>query len=213
MLPEEIRVQTGPIFQSYTIMAIGNVKLPYGEELTGFSWQGILPGKVRENDPFVLEWRNPHEIQGIWSMYRARGKKLRLLVTETPINHDVYMGPYDVTYQGGHGDYYYSINLVEAKDLFINESSSPSPAQPPAAADSPQEPPPPPLSNTPPPGQERPEPPPPPTHTVNSGDTLWAIAQRKLGAGNRYREIFEANRDVIGNNPGRIFPGQVLTIP
>jgi nucleoid-associated protein YgaU len=48
---------------------------------------------------------------------------------------------------------------------------------------------------------------------VASGDTLWAIAKKHLGSGNRWPEIYEANRKVIGDNPDRIKPGQVLTIP
>ncbi|BBX37409.1 mannose-binding lectin [Mycolicibacterium mageritense DSM 44476 = CIP 104973] len=58
-------------------------------------------------------------------------------------------------------------------------------------------------------------PPPPPapeprTYTVVSGDTLWAIAERFYGDGNRYQEI--ANASGIAN-PDLIHPGQVLTIP
>ena len=51
------------------------------------------------------------------------------------------------------------------------------------------------------------------TYTVAPGDTLWAIAKKQLGAGNRWPEIYEKNRAVIGDNPDRIKPGQVLTIP
>jgi len=51
------------------------------------------------------------------------------------------------------------------------------------------------------------------TYTVASGDSLWAIAARELGDGNRWRDLYEANRDIIGGDPGLIRPGQVLTIP
>ena len=51
MLPKSINVETGVIFQSYTILAVGDIKLPTGEELTGFSWEGILPGEARKNAP------------------------------------------------------------------------------------------------------------------------------------------------------------------
>ncbi|MFE3191906.1 LysM peptidoglycan-binding domain-containing protein [Nocardia sp. NPDC059240] len=56
-------------------------------------------------------------------------------------------------------------------------------------------------------------PPPPPaaqTYTVEPGDTLWAIAERFYGDGNRYQEI--ANASGI-SNPDAIDVGQVLTIP
>ena len=49
-------------------------------------------------------------------------------------------------------------------------------------------------------------------HTVEKGDTLWAIAEKTLGNGARYTEIFEANRPML-SDPDKIYPGQVLRIP
>ena len=50
------------------------------------------------------------------------------------------------------------------------------------------------------------------TYTVKSGDTLSKIAKEKLGDGNSYMEIFNANRDQL-SDPDKIKPGQVLKIP
>ena len=47
-------------------------------------------------------------------------------------------------------------------------------------------------------------------YTVKSGDTLSKIGQHH---GVAWREIFEANKDVIGDNPDKILPGQKLRIP
>ncbi len=49
-------------------------------------------------------------------------------------------------------------------------------------------------------------------HTVESGDTLSAIAQKTLGKASRYPEIFEANKPML-THPDKIYPGQVLRIP
>lgn len=49
-------------------------------------------------------------------------------------------------------------------------------------------------------------------YVIQKGDTLWAIATRYLGTGNRYPEIFEANREVI-KDPDLIYPGQKIRIP
>jgi nucleoid-associated protein YgaU len=49
-------------------------------------------------------------------------------------------------------------------------------------------------------------------HTVVKGDTLWKIAEKTLGSGARYKEIFEANRPML-EDPDKIYPGQVLRIP
>jgi nucleoid-associated protein YgaU len=60
---------------------------------------------------------------------------------------------------------------------------------------------------------EEPTPPPPPeprTYTVVSGDTLFAIAERFYGDGNRYPEIAAASGIA---NPDLINVGQVVTIP
>ena len=49
-------------------------------------------------------------------------------------------------------------------------------------------------------------------YTVQNGDSLWKIAQDKLGSGQRWDEIYEANKDTI-RNPELIHVGQVLSIP
>lgn len=51
------------------------------------------------------------------------------------------------------------------------------------------------------------------TYTVVPGDSMWAISQRFYGNGARWREIYEANKDIIGDNPSLIYPGQTFVIP
>ncbi|MEM9715435.1 MAG: peptidoglycan-binding protein LysM [Pseudomonadota bacterium] len=49
-------------------------------------------------------------------------------------------------------------------------------------------------------------------HTVEKGDTLWAIAEKTMGNGTKYEAIFEANKPML-THPDKIYPGQVLRIP
>lgn len=49
-------------------------------------------------------------------------------------------------------------------------------------------------------------------YEIKSGDTLWAIAKQYYGDGNKYPQIFEANREVI-KDPDKIFVGQKIRIP
>ena len=58
------------------------------------------------------------------------------------------------------------------------------------------------------------------TTTVEPGDTLFGIAQEQLGPEaspqlitNQVDTIHDLNRDVIGDNPHMIFPGQHLRMP
>ncbi len=49
-------------------------------------------------------------------------------------------------------------------------------------------------------------------YTVQKGDSLSRIAKHLLGDANAWKQIFEANRDVL-SDPDKIFPGQTLPIP
>ena len=49
-------------------------------------------------------------------------------------------------------------------------------------------------------------------YTVQSGDSLWKIAQGHYGDGNKWQALFEANREVI-KDPDLIYPGQQIRVP
>ena len=50
-------------------------------------------------------------------------------------------------------------------------------------------------------------------HTVVAGETLSDISLKYYKTANRWKEIYAANQDVIGENHNLIKPGQVLVIP
>ena len=50
------------------------------------------------------------------------------------------------------------------------------------------------------------------TYTIEKGDTLSKIAKEHLGRAGAWKQIFDANRDVL-DDPDRIFPGQVIKLP
>lgn len=50
------------------------------------------------------------------------------------------------------------------------------------------------------------------SYTVQSGDTLWNIAEQMYGDGSKYLKIFDANADLL-KQPDQIFPDQELFIP
>ena len=50
------------------------------------------------------------------------------------------------------------------------------------------------------------------SYTVVKGDSLWRIAQEKLGSGLKWKEIYEANKDKI-KDPNLIYVGQELNLP
>lgn len=58
------------------------------------------------------------------------------------------------------------------------------------------------------------------SYTVQTGDTLWSIAAEQLGEGtdastiyNYTLDIYEVNKDALGQNAELLYAGQVLQIP
>ena len=195
--PERITCNTGNRILSFDVITLGEISLPRGRAPIRFSFEGFFPGEARKDDPMVKNWTSPKELAGILSAWRNEGTKLRLLVTETPINHDVYFDgddSFEHEWRGGHGDCWYSLRFVEARELIIRAEGETAPAVAVGVQ------------------QTRPAPPAQKTYTVKPGDTLWVIAKKTLGDGGRWREIYNNNTNVIGKNPNLIYPGQVLRI-
>lgn len=51
------------------------------------------------------------------------------------------------------------------------------------------------------------------TYSVQEGDTLYAIARKLCGNGERYRELHALNSSLIGGDANRLRPGMVLRVP
>ena len=192
--PETIICDTGNRIITFSIINLGDISLPRGTVPTKFTFEGFFPGEARRGSVFLPHWRAPKELVDTLEKWKNQGLKLRLLITETAINHNVYFdgdGSFRHEWKGGHGDCWYSIRLVQARDLVVLTDTA-TVAQ---------------ATIT-----KRPSPPAPKTYTVKRGDTLWGIAKRFLGAGSRWREIYNKNRSVIGPDPNKIYPGQVFRI-
>lgn len=204
LTPEKVSDKREGNFISYNILNVGEVKIPNGEKLAQFSWNGILPSVSMLGMGIVslFDWKPPRVMIGILDGWKKNRKKLRLLVTGTAINHDVYIQNFTVTHE-----YFdraeYSISFVQAKDILIKttdeadgKTDGGSLDERPASAAA--------AASTQATGK---------TYTVKPGDTLWSISKKYLGNGSRYSEIYNSNKAVIGSNPNLIKPGQVLTIP
>ena len=121
MLPEEINVKSTTSFRSYNIVERGEVKIPKGEQLKTVTWNGLLPSARMLLYNFIRHevWEQPLEIVRALQRWRESGDKLRLLITQTEVNLDVYLKSFDTEYKGAHGHIKYSINFIAAKEMKI----------------------------------------------------------------------------------------------
>lgn len=197
MLPEAITMGADAKFMVYSIISLGDVKLPRGQGTKEISWSGMFPGAVRKKNSLTRKYTKPDTLIKILEKYRDEGTKCTLLCTGTAINCNVYISSFKGKYKGGSGDYFYDIKFTVAKEINIytlNElKSKKSTRLTPKKT----------QTKT---GKKT------TVYTVASGDSLWRIAQSLLGSGARYAEIYNLNKDKI-KDQNLIYPGQKLTIP
>lgn len=205
--PTEFSVASSPSFTSVSIDGLGEVMLPNGRSSTVYSWDSVFYGPARAVlTTLVRNWRPPTDIVAQidnWVDQQVRTRRsLVLTITDSNVNKDVWIQSWTYTPQGGFGDIAYSLELVEAR--WIQVSIDGDAAGTPSGAVSSEGP-------TPDDGGEAA--PTPSKYIVQSGDYLIKIAKAVYGDSSRWREIYDANRELIGSNPDLIFPGQELDIP
>jgi LysM repeat protein len=176
----------------------GNLVLYSGNDsvwATGTNGQSVERAEVQEDGNFVLYTSD----KPVWAT-DTKGKKKVLLVLQDDRNLVLYSEGGPAWDSKTHTDEAPPAPAAEEPPVVeadVAPAAAEAPVEEAPAPEAPAEPPPPP-------------PPAPRTYTVESGDTLWAIAERFYGDGNRYQEI--ANASGVPN-PDLIHPGQVLTIP
>lgn len=182
-VPEKISVKESAQFQSYNIIERGEVKVPKGKRLSAVSWEAVFPGESRTEDSFIKSenWEAPTEIIQRLQAWQNAGNKLNLLITQTPVNLDVFLQSLDYSFEGGMGDAKYSISFIAAEDLLIKTVEE-------VDAEKAKE-----KESGIPELESRAALPKPSSIKSVLNQTLWSIAEQKLGSGARWLEVYAAN--------------------
>ena len=185
-LPDTIKYTTGEAtMASYEILNRGEVAVPTGVGLFECSWESIFPGVGRKTSDCGMmrgEWKNPSTYDLILKDWKKNGTKLNLLVVGYPINKTVYLTNYDGEGSGGFGDITYSLEFKEAVNITIKSSKTPTKSS--ASTNS--------TANSVNRVVEAVK-----IVTVKSGDTLWKIAEKNLGSGAKWTDIYALNKTII----------------
>jgi LysM repeat protein len=187
--PKDYQVDHGRQVNSLTLHTVGQANLPGSGVLLDQVIECLLPARAY---PFANpgSGTNPWvylEQLGRWS---DSGTVLRFIVSDTPVNGAVILGPITYREQDGTNDIYCSIPIRGYRELAAPTTQSQATGNNPRAVE------------TRPKTQQ--------TYTVVRGDTLSGIARRFYGDASLYGKLAAANGI---KNPNLIRVGQVLTIP
>lgn len=201
--PEEIKRSRELKVETYQVLGTGQVSVPAYCELEQYSFEAefpsreyhyVNPGARADADYYEKMFRkaqkNKESIQFIASNEITDDISVKVLVSSVE----------SVERAGEEGDKYLTVKLQEyeppgkryvavqmAETVVKQEDTSATEAAEAPAAEEIR------------------------THTVQAGDTLWAIAKKYYGNGAEYPKIVSANSGI--KNPNLIYPGQVFAIP
>ena len=204
--PAEIKHDTGKArLGTFEVLDWGTVEIPSGRDLSTFSWQGIFPGANRKGLPFLKgTYHTPKYYYDRLNKWKENGTQLRLLITNTPVNHPVYLSEFIASYSGGYGDMTYDIKIRGRRNITIKtvakKKSTKSGNKNNSRSTSTK------------------------TYKVKKGDTLWKISKKYLGKGARWKEIYKLNKSIIEKTAKKhgkrssdgghwIYPGTKLKLP
>ncbi|WP_434290929.1 LysM peptidoglycan-binding domain-containing protein [Clostridium botulinum] len=207
VLPEKIEFDEDGNNKTYDIINLGEINTINKPKLMEISFESFFP---KHKGPYVSSEQlfEPSFYIAKIREWRDKKQKIRFIFTGSPleINYLFTIENFKPSEEGGEvGDVHYSIELKRYKNyaakkvvIVTPKTSAANQSVKKVIANSKAVRP----SNT-----NKPK-----THTVSGNDTLWHIAKRYLGDGNKWPQIYNLNKDKI-KNPNLIYTGQVLRLP
>jgi LysM repeat protein len=209
--PPPFTAHSAAVKLSWSVAKRGGISRPRGRQEKTFNFQIDLPSDRDKFKPYVQNWRPPSDIIDQLERWHApvakQGARLRFVVSSRNVDATVYISTLDAKHQGI-GEIGLTLELTEWRVFSIRYDGEDADTGADAGANNN------PVQHDPPSGPDTPD-----QYAVQSGDTLWAIAQTELGDGARWQEIWQLNQGVempsgaTFDDPDAIEPGMVLQLP
>lgn len=187
--PPEFLVSRGREIEQLDMASVGQVNLPGIAALLEEQQEFLLPAEAR-NYTQAGYAGSPYTIVDQLCRWSENGDVLRLIVTETPVNEPVLLGPVRYGERDGTGDVYVTLEIRGYRYLTDEITELPETGNTARTVS---------TAET----AER-------TYVVEAGDCLWLIARRFYGDGSLAQRLAVYNGI---KNANLIYPGELLRIP
>jgi LysM repeat protein len=198
--PDTFKYMRGVRNETIDIVGTGQVILPRTPDLWTFSYESIFwQDKINENKGSTF--KTVQEYLEWFEKWRDEKKPARFIVPFRKIDTLVFCQNLPHEINGGETeDIYYSTTVIQhrefgSKKIEVQETDK--------GAE---------LTEVP-PEREDPRPSKEENYIAVSGDSLWKICRKYGVDGTRWGELYELNKEAIGANPHKIYPGQEFKIP
>ena len=185
VMPSEFERVIDANYDTNNIIGLGDVATFSGNGLAQLSLSSFFPNHEYSFNAYS-NVPKPYDIAHIFKEWKNKGVAVRVILTGTDINQEMYITNYSYGEKDGTGDVYYSMDLLEYRPITIpvinktNSSNTQNTSRPTESNSNNN------SSNANTSAQK--------THKVVKGDSLWAIAQKYYGKGSLYPKIKEANK-------------------
>ena len=205
VIPAEFERVIDADYETNNIIGLGDVATFNSNGLAQLSLSSFFPNKEYSFNEYS-NVPKPYDLVSHFKDWKNKGTVVRVILTGTDINQEMYITNFAYGEKDGTGAVYYTMDLLECRPItirVINENNSGNTQNTSRPTDNNSN-----NNNNTNNSTQK-------THKVVKGDSLWAIAQKYYGKGSLYPKIKEANKSkypsLAKNNI--IYPKWELIIP
>ena len=185
VIPSEFERVIEAGYDTNAIIGLGDVAVLTSNGLAQLSLSSFFPN----NEYSFNEYSNvpkPYDMVRYFKEWKNKGTVVRVILTGTDINQEMYITNFAYGEKDGTGDVYYNMDLLEYRPIIVptiteNNSNNTQNTNRPTDTNNNSN-----KNNT--NNTQK-------THKVKKGDCLWDIAQKYYGKGSLYPKIKEANKN------------------